>query len=191
MERLNQQGVAGDVYEFGIALGGSSIVMAGMMGNRCYHGYDVFGMIPPPSEQDEVDSHDRYASIEAGESQGIGGDEYYGYQENLYEVVVGNFKNFGLTVDGEKICLHKGLFSDTLSLTDQDRIVLAHIDCDWYEPVKFCLEKIADHLVTDGVIIIDDYNDYAGCRKATDEFLDKDGRFRLAGERPHAVLMKT
>lgn len=190
IDRVNRDGIAGDFYEFGIALGGSSIIMASKMRARCYHGFDVFGTIPPPSEQDERDSHDRYAVIEAGRSEGIEGDDYYGYVEDLYGKVVQNFADCGLTVDGERIVLHKGLFEETLSLAPQDRIALAHVDCDWYEPVKFCLEGIADHMAPQGAILVDDFNDYQGCRKATCEFLEQDSRFVLESERPHAILMR-
>ncbi|WP_162906778.1 TylF/MycF/NovP-related O-methyltransferase [Algihabitans albus] len=190
IDRLNREGVAGDLYEFGIALGGSSIIMASKMQNRHYHGFDVFGTIPPPSEQDERDSHERYAVIEAGRSKGIEGDDYYGYVDDLYDRVVRNFADCGLAVDGERIALHKGLFEDTLTLAPGTRIALAHVDCDWYEPVKFCLEQIADHMSLEGAIIIDDFNDYQGCRKATCDFLASDSRFLLQTERPHAILIR-
>jgi len=46
-------------------------------------------------------------------------------------------------------------------------------DVDWYDPVKTCLDRIWPHLIVGGVIILDDYQDWGGCRKATDEFLLK------------------
>ena len=45
--------------------------------------YDVFGMIPPPGERDGADVHQRYATIAAGASKGIGGETYYGYRDDL------------------------------------------------------------------------------------------------------------
>jgi hypothetical protein len=62
--------------------------------------YDVFGMIPPPTDQDTEDVHERYKTISEGKSTGIGGDKYYGYEENLYEIVLSNFRDFG--IDCEK-----------------------------------------------------------------------------------------
>ena len=42
-----RRGVHGDFVEAGIALGGSAIVLARLMGaDRRFHGYDVFGMDP-------------------------------------------------------------------------------------------------------------------------------------------------
>src|SRR6185437_15075429 len=81
-------GVAGDFLEAGVALGGSAIVLAHLkeLGRPLYL-YDVFGMIPPPGTLDGQDAHERYAVIASGQSQGIRGDQYYGYVEDLQEVV--------------------------------------------------------------------------------------------------------
>jgi asparagine synthase (glutamine-hydrolysing) len=57
---------------------------------------------------------------------------------------------------------------------------LAHIDADWYEPVKTCVERIEPHLSPGGVLVIDDYGHWSGCRKAVDEyFADKRDRYDL------------
>ena len=57
-------------------------------------------------------------------------------------------------------------------------IALAHVDVDWYDPVMTCLERIAPHLSVGGIIVLDDYFDWSGCRKATDDFL-KNTPFRF------------
>ena len=42
--------VPGDILEFGVALGGSSVLLARHASpERQFHGFDVFGLIPPPS----------------------------------------------------------------------------------------------------------------------------------------------
>jgi hypothetical protein len=46
--------------------------------------------------------------------------------------------------------------------------------------VKTCLERVFPLLVIGGRIILDDYHDWGGCRKATDEYLQKiTGQFVL------------
>jgi asparagine synthase (glutamine-hydrolysing) len=50
-------------------------------------------------------------------------------------------------------------------------VAFAHVDVDWYEPVSTCLERIFPRLVEGGSIILDDYHDWGGCRKAADEYL--------------------
>ncbi len=189
LKELNSSGTDGDIYEFGIALGGSAIVMAKLMGARQFHGFDLFGMIPPPSERDSEDTHKRYEVISSGGSKGLNGDAYYGYEENLYAKVVGHFEHFGLAVDSQRVTLHQGLFEDTLNLPAEAKIALAHVDCDWFDPVKLCLERIAPNMVIGGHIVVDDYNDYDGCKRATDEFLESHkAQFRLKTTQAHAII---
>jgi asparagine synthase (glutamine-hydrolysing) len=169
-----RQAVPGDIAEFGVALGGSGIILAqeAKRQNRKFHGFDVFGMIPPPvSDKDDEKARDRYKTIVNRESKGLGGDVYYGYRENLYDDVCRSFMKHGLEVDGVTVSLHKGLFENTLPNARIDQIAFAHIDCDWYDPVAFCLDNVAKRMAPRGVILLDDYHDYGGCRTATDEFL--------------------
>ena len=87
----------GAFLEAGCALGGSAILLARVKkADRPLEVYDVFGMIPPPTKEDTPDVHERYRTIVQGQSQGIGGDPYYGYRHDLYEVVQGNFRRFGI-----------------------------------------------------------------------------------------------
>ena len=179
----------GDFVEFGVALGGSGICLASSLdGARGYVGFDVFSMIPPPSAIDGEDVNARYKTIAAGKSPGIGGDQYYGYVENLYDIVTANFLSFGL--GDQKVSLVKGLFQDTLPLHGAIKIAIAHVDCDWYEPVLYCLNYAWPRLSQGGFIVLDDYNDWSGCRKATNAFVSSNKDAKVVRYRPHAVLHK-
>jgi asparagine synthase (glutamine-hydrolysing) len=176
--------IPGDILEFGVALGGSAIILADFakQGGRQFHGFDVFGMIPPPtSDKDRADAKSRYETIASGASAGIGGDKYYGYRDDLFGDVCKAMARHGVPVDGKVVTLHKGLFEDTVPRTPVQQVALAHVDCDWYDPVKFCLEYLGSRLSPGGMIIIDDYHDYSGCRTATDEFLRSRPDFKLDG----------
>jgi len=191
IRRLNRNRVPGDFLEFGVALGGSAIIIASRLdASRQFHGYDVFGMIPPPGPKDDTRSHERYRVIREGESGGIGGGTYYGYLPDLYDCVHQTFDRFGLTVDGERIVLHRGLFQDTFDPEIPRKVAFAHIDCDWYEPVWFCLGAVRRRLSPGGCIVLDDYNDYGGCRRAVDAFLDEHTDFQLVRSAPNAVLRR-
>lgn len=171
-------GRPGLIIETGAALGGSAIAMAAAKDpGRPMRVYDVFAMIPEPSERDGEDVHQRYATIASGESQGIGGEEYYGYRGNLYDEVTASFARHGVPVTEHGVELVQGLFEDTLVVDEP--VAFAHLDGDWYESTKVCLERIAPHLVVGGRIVLDDYFHYSGCRDAVDEyFADRPG-FRL------------
>src|SRR5262249_34292171 len=162
-----REGTPGDFLDFGGALGGSAIVLANHARHwgRRFHGFDVFGMIPAPtSDKDDAKSKERYEVIASGRSRGIGGDTYYGYRRHLLDEVRTSFARHGIPVDGNTVELHKGQFQETWANYGGRAVALAHIDCDWYDPVKFCLEHLADRMSSGGVIILDDYHDYGGCR---------------------------
>ena len=160
----------GALLEAGCALGGSAIVMArSKVRSTPLLVHDVYGMIPEPSLQDDEDIHQRYREIVSGRSTGLGGDRYYGYEEDLQAQVQRNLEGFGLSLTGDHIQLVKGLFEDTL--VGDSPVAVAHIDCDWYQSVKTCLERIWPRLVPGGTLVIDDYYHWSGCQRAVDEFV--------------------
>ena len=182
-------GLQGIIVETGCALGGSAIGITGAKSKtrelRCY---DVFDMMPPPSQQDGADVHARYDEIVSGKSAGLKGSVYYGYQENLLNVVENNFFQYGFPIREHSVRLIKGLYEDTLHIDVP--VILAHIDCDWHDSVKICLERIAPHIISGGVMIIDDYHHYSGCRLAVDEFMSKDDKFERINGKSRLHLWK-
>jgi O-methyltransferase len=183
--------VSGLFVEFGVALGGSGIFIAGRMErSRKFVGFDLFGMIPSPGPKDDEKSHDRYRVIAGGQSNGIGGDNYYGYEPDLLSKVKKSFSDSGVPVDDLRVKLVKGLFEDSVDFLPDTKIAFAHIDCDWFDPVMFCLEKTYLHMPPGGIIILDDYNDYGGCKEATDEFLNSRSDMTLVDNTHNAILQK-
>ena len=62
----------------------------------------------------------------------------------------------------------------------EESVSFAHIDVDWYESVFASLKRIEPWLSNGGVIVIDDYFDWAGCKKAVDDyFLDKSSCYKF------------
>ena len=167
---IEQANVPGSFMEAGCALGGSTILIASLKSaKRPLFVYDVFGMIPPPTKEDTGDVHERYRTIVEGKATGIGGDRYYGYEDDPYQIVLQNLRQFGIDCTAQNVTLIKGLLQETMTVKDQ--VAFAHVDVDWYEPVRTCLERIFPRLSIGGSIILDDYHDWGGCRKAADEFL--------------------
>lgn len=170
--RNEARSIPGVVVECGCALGGSAITLAAAKrSQRPLLAFDVFGMIPPPSDKDGPDVHQRYDKIASGASRGIDDDQYYGYVENLYDKVMEAFARLEYPCASHAVRLTKGLFQDTLHVAE--RIALAHIDCDWYESVRTCLERLEPKLVPGGTLVIDDYHCWSGCRTAVDEYFAK------------------
>ncbi len=51
-----------------------------------------------------------------------------------------------------------------------NQIALLRLDTDWYESTKIELEQLFPRLAPGGVLIIDDYGHWKGCRKAVDQY---------------------
>lgn len=186
---IDHAGVCGDILEMGVALGGSAVVLAnGMAPDRSFHGYDVFGMIPPPTDRDDRRTHERYETIVGGDARGLGGHKYYGYVDDLYGQVAETLASFGHLVDGVRVSLHRGPFEDTLHPSEP--VALAHIDSDWYEPVRLRLERLHPQLSVGGLVVLDDFFDYAGCATATHEYLAQHEDLRMIRTTSSAVVQR-
>jgi hypothetical protein len=175
---LEDRRLPGLLVEAGTARGGSAIVMAAAKSaERPMKVYDVFGMIPPPTERDGADVHERYEAIAGGQAKGVGGETYYGYRDDLYGEVTDSFARLGVPTAEHNVELVRGLFEDTIDLDEP--VAFAHLDGDWYESTMTCLTRIAPLVVPGGRIVLDDYYAWSGCRAAVDEYFSDRAEFRL------------
>ena len=69
---------------------------------------------------------------------------------------------------------HVGWFEHTVPAAAEalGRIALLRLDGDWYESTKTCLESLYPNVIEGGIVVIDDYGHWEGCRRAVDEFID-------------------
>ena len=149
--------IPGDIVECGTALGGSAALMAltlhQLAARRTLWVFDTFEGLPAPTPDDpdfEV------ANLYAGSCIGT------------LEEVQSLFVQLQVR---DQVQFVKGLFQDTLPTVDISQIALLHIDGDWYESVKVCLDNLYDKVAPGGFIQFDDYGYWKGARKAVDEFL--------------------
>lgn len=151
------ENVVGDIVECGAARGGSAALMGLTLkqldADRALWLFDTFEGLPPPTQDDpDFEIAKRYTGACRGD---------------LGEVVA-LFERLGISAHSRFV---KGLFQETLPVCGVERIGVLHIDGDWYESVKVCLEHLYDRVTSGGIIQIDDYGHWAGARKAADEFL--------------------
>ena len=177
VRKVEQRTSTGVFIEMGTALGGSAMVLAAAKrSERPLLLYDVFDQIPPPSAEDGGEAQQRYAEISTGAAKGIGDGVYYGYQENLLASVQESFRQHGFDLQEQNLHFIPGLYEETLEVSKP--VAFAHIDCDWYESVKVCLERIVPQLTPGGVLVLDDYHQWPGCKRAVDEyFAGRQGEF--------------
>jgi len=153
----------GAIVECGVYKGASSIrfatyrEMLESQYSRKIVGFDAFGIFPPSSLNEDTTFIGRFE--EAG-GDGISESELVAVFEQKkfenYEFIKGNI----LETVPAYIKKHPEL-----------KIALLHIDVDVYDPTKVILETLFDHVVPQGLIVMDDYASIYGETKAIDEFL--------------------
>ena len=77
--------------------------------------------------------------------------------------------------DENFIHFYKGWFQDTFRKHEGEieKIAILRLDGDWYESTRLSLEYFYEKVQEGGIVIIDDYGTYEGCKKAVDEFFQK------------------
>jgi O-methyltransferase len=71
----------------------------------------------------------------------------------------------------DRICFYKGYFPDTVTPELNDlRFAFVHLDADLYEPTFEGLKFFYPRMSPGGIIVVHDYNAWAGARQAVDEF---------------------
>jgi len=164
VEYVLDNNLDGDIVEVGVWKGGSvvSMLMTLIKNNNTskrVHLYDTFeGMTPHTN--DDFDLSGRTAD------NLIKSDPFWLCISPLDEVKA----NIAKTSYPENlISYHKGDICKANFIPN--KISFLRLDTDWYESTKCELEKFYNSVVSGGVIMIDDYGHWRGCKKAVDEFL--------------------
>jgi O-methyltransferase len=66
-----------------------------------------------------------------------------------------------------------GPVEKTIPASLPDQIALLRLDTDWYESTRHELIHLMPKLVPGGVLIVDDYGHWNGCRQAVDEYFQQ------------------
>jgi hypothetical protein len=178
VEDIIARGVPGDLVETGVWRGGTTILMRAIL--KAHDITDVavwcadsFEGMPKPTATDlkaqaESDFTDR------------------DYLAVSLDQVKTNFERFGLLDDQVKFL--KGWFRDTLPTAPIQRIALLRMDGDLYSSSMDALTYLYPKVSPGGYVIVDDYNSWAACRQAVDEYRLEHGIHEdLIPVDPHAV----
>ena len=153
-ELLNGLEVEGAFVQCGVGNGVGAARITEDFGGEVWL-FDIYGEVPPITEKDGPKAAWRYPQIV---EQGVWQKDH----------VVENVQNAFLPRTPHII---KGWFQDTLVITDTGPIAFLSIDADWYNSTKQVLGTMVPRVVPGGIVVIDDYGHWDGCRKAVDEFL--------------------
>lgn len=156
-----QANIPGDFIECGVWKGGSSMLIAETLArlgisDRKIQLFDTFKGLPEPGDLD-VDILGTYAADRWREGWiAVGKNEV---QENM------NRTRFEGAIE-----LVEGRVEETLPVQVHPQYALARLDTDWYVSTKVELEVLWPRISLGGILIVDDYGHWQGCRAAVDEF---------------------
>lgn len=153
---MEKSGIRGCYVECGTWAGGLSLAMMDALPAVTeFHLFDSFDGLPEPTDADGTEAFDPANLWHDGNRA-----DYDDFMRALRRAGHGN------------VTVHKGWFEDTLpGFRPADPIAVLRLDGDWYESTMTCLKNLYDFVMPGGLIIIDDYDDWVGCRKALHDFL--------------------
>lgn len=171
-----RQQIPGDVVECGVWRGGSMQAVALTLlehgdTERDLHLFDTFEGMPPPSEHDTRTRNG--TTVSAEELLATSDKESRMWAIASLEDVRQGMAETGYPAD--RLHYHRGLVEETIPEQAPERISLLRLDTDWYESTRHELEHLYHRLSPGGVLIFDDYGDWDGARKATDEWMERTG----------------
>ena len=169
--------VEGDFVECGVYKGGSSMMMASLIkkisSSKKLWMYDTFQGMTPPDEND-VDLKGVSAKEFLKKKEKIENDDDIWAYSSL-EYVKKNIKKTGINDNQCEYVI--GPVEHTLKIEKPNKIALLRLDTDFYSSTKFELDYLYSLLSKNGIIIIDDYGHWKGCKKAVDEFFKSKKNF--------------
>lgn len=164
-------GIPGAFVECGVWRGGSAMVIGRILtelgvADRDVFLFDTFKGMTPPSERD-VDMHGSTAT-DVLQASAKRDDRNSMWCIASQEDVAANLALSGYPM--ERVHLVAGPVEETLPGHAPAEIALLRLDTDWYSSTKHELSTLYPRLAAGGVLMIDDYGHWAGCRQAVDEY---------------------
>lgn len=178
---LERNQLSGALVECGVWRGGAAAMMA--LANlaesserRMLHLFDSFQGMPEPDLAHDGEEALRWAG-RRGDGSLVGTGVNVAHPEDVKSLIIDR-----IGYPASSVVIHPGWFQNTLPLARSQvgPIALLRVDGDWYESTLVVLEYLFDLVIPRGIVVLDDYGAFEGCRRATDEF--------LARRAPHAYL---
>ena len=176
VDHIVKQGIAGDIVECGVWRGGSMMAVALALlargdTSRQLFLYDTFEGMSEPTAEDRSHTGQSARAQLARTARGAG----VWCEAGLADVQA-NLWSTGYPRD--KMHFIQGKVEDTIPARMPGAIALLRLDTDWYESTRHELLHLYPRLVSQGVLVIDDYGHWQGARQAVDEYF-------AAGEAHH------
>lgn len=166
-----RQGIPGCLVECGVWRGGAAAIMAlasldAGREPRMLHLFDSFEGLP--AARADYDGDVAVAMVGRGDGALIASGAWAADAEKVRQLIVD-----GLGYPAACIRIHQGWFQDTLpgAIEEIGSVAVLRLDGDWYDSTKVVLENLYPSVTAGGIVVIDDYGVFEGCRRACDEYL--------------------
>jgi O-methyltransferase len=172
--------IPGSLVECGVWRGGSSMCIAltqlrTSRTPREMYLFDTFEGMPDASDAD-VDYLDRVASQMLARERLLSLDERKQSLILAYSPLDEVQRNMEATrYPSQLIHFVKGRVEETIPSRAPTNIALLRLDTDWYESSRHELVHLWPRVSPGGIVILDDYGHWRGCRRATDEYFGEIG----------------
>ena len=181
VRQIVTDGVPGPMAECGVFRGGCVMAMAyAMMEMGQYRELYLFDTFSGMTKPEEID----------GEFANSLWKTEQGWCYASLKDVQANLSSTGYPPD--KLHYVVGPVEQTLPKQAPERLALLRLDTDWYSSTRQELVHLFPRLSSGGILIIDDYHAWEGCRKAVDEYFDSIGITfdRVPGAGHQVVIQK-
>jgi hypothetical protein len=168
VDYIVKQRIAGDIVECGVWRGGSMMAVALALlargdTSRHLYLYDTYEGMSEPTAEDRSHTGESAEAQLARTARGEGV-----WCEAGLSDVQANLWSTGYPRD--KIHFIQGKVEETIPARIPGAIALLRLDTDWYESTRHELLHLYPRLVSQGVMVIDDYGHWQGARQAVDEY---------------------
>jgi hypothetical protein len=165
IDYVHANGIRGAVVECGVWKGGSSMMMAHALRQRGdvareLYLFDTFAGMTEPTKDDGARAHRMWA---ANQQKDVNTFCYSPLDE-----VKANMRS--TEYPESKLHFVQGPVEKTIPGTLPDEIAVLRLDTDWYESTYHELTHLYPRLAKNGVLIIDDYGEWEGARRAVDQY---------------------
>lgn len=169
--QILNEGLRGDIVELGVYRGNSAALLANLARRHSRRLY-LF---------------DTFTGFDRRDFTGVDSHRRPGFANVSLERVT-------QLVGTQDVFCVPGFFPESCAQIELPKeIVLAHLDCDLYEPTKAGLERFYPRVVPGGVIIVHDYSSgyWPGVTRAVDEFfIDRPERPILLPDRSGSAIIR-
>jgi O-methyltransferase len=173
-----RRGVPGALVECGVWRGGSVLAMIRTLqhegvADRDIYLFDTFEGMTRPTEVD-TSRYDPPALEHWTESERQGAVPWHGFfNPDVFTIDSVRSLILGTGYPETKIHFVEGRVEDTLPEAGPPSIALLRLDTDWYDSTWHELTHLYPRLSDGGLLIIDDYGHWDGCRAAVDRYFSE------------------